>query len=98
MAQVSQKLPLKEATVAEIVATALFKKRKQNKASRRITVFLKPSLIPPKDGFYETGIGEVKLKSVYKPEQGRWIVVVVLPPEEFKLRDHLSPSDIPSAQ
>jgi len=94
-AQAAQ-LPLRELSISEIVAMALFKKRKQNKASRRITLFLKPSMVPPKDGTYETGIGEVRLKSVYQPQQGRWIVVAVLPPEEFTLKDYLS--DTPSSK
>jgi hypothetical protein len=79
--------------VAEVVAIALAihrKRAKEGKTSKRVVVRLKPSLIPPEDGNYETGIGRVRLKSFFKADQGCWYVEVKLPDTEgFRLKDHI---------
>ncbi len=102
MAQVrqAQAMQLRTLSPQEVVALALNKRRKnvaKGKTSKRITLFLRPFLVPPNDGTYETGIGVVRIKSTFKVEAGHWITVVVFPETEgFPIRDLIGkPSDLP---
>jgi len=91
---------LRELSVAEVISAAVHKQRKalaQGRTSRRIVLFLPPYLLPPPPGKYESFMGVVKISSVFKPTEGRWIVTVLLPEEGFKLRDHLSSNNLPSS-
>ena len=93
-----QSLPIRELSVPEVIAQALYLRRKRGKTSRRVTIFLPPSLLPPKDGTYDTFLGEVQIRSVFSAAQGRWICVVKLPPEGFTIADHVSSNTPPSQQ
>ena len=89
---------LREVQLPELLARALFLYRKRcrlGKTSRRITLLLNPSEVPPEDGRYDTFMGEVEVKSIFK--EGKWITTVKLPPQEgFKLGDHCSIPSRPS--
>jgi len=89
---------IKQLSVPEILAKALFlyrKRVKKGKTSRRITIFLPPNLLPPEDGGYETALGVVTIKSIFKSAEGRWVCVIKLPPQEgFQLKDYPSPEEL----
>jgi len=92
----SNEIPLRDLSIHEVVAMALHKRRTSGKESRRVVLFLKPSLIPPSTGQYETALGPVKVFSMFLMEQGKWLLEVKLPNESgFPLRDHTpsQPSD-----
>ncbi len=100
-----QAVPLREVSVAEIVARAISIQRKredQGKTSRRVPLFLRPNEIPPKSGTYGTSWGEVRIFSKFLPDQGKWLVEVRLPRNEgFPIRDYVkkpspSPTETPS--
>jgi hypothetical protein len=91
-AQASQQAPIfiRELTIMEVVSMALHKKRVSGKESRRVVLHLRPSLIPPKSGTYQTTIGPVKVFSKFMQEEGRWLLEVKLPNESgFPLGDHI---------
>jgi hypothetical protein len=86
MAQQEHQLPLRELTVSELISLAIHRRRRllsQGRTTRRIVLFLPPYLLPPPPGEYESFMGVVRISSVFKPTEGRWIVTVRLPlPEE----------------
>jgi hypothetical protein len=83
-------LPLREMSVIELVSLAMDRRRKRKRESRRVPIRLKPSLIPPPTGEYETSLGRVRIYSRFEPEEGGWFVEVKLPNQSgFKLSDHL---------
>jgi hypothetical protein len=86
-----QQVSLRELSVMEVVSLAYHLWRKRGKESRRVTLFLKPSMIPPKSGIYSTPLGEVKIKATFQVAEGRWLVNVTLPPREegFKVQDYV---------
>jgi hypothetical protein len=88
--QATQNAPqIRVITVAEAVALAYHRRRalaKQGKTTRRVSVPLKPHLLPPDNGEYTTAFGTVKIYSTFLQDQGRWILTVVFP-EGFKLQD-----------
>ncbi len=101
--QLTQQAALREVSVSELVAAAIHRRRRmmeKGKTSLRVVVPLPASLIPPPSGQYSTAIGEVSIKSVFKPSEGRWICVVKLPSAEgFTIADHISSSsDTPPAK
>jgi hypothetical protein len=87
---------LRIASVPEVVSLAYnqyLRNLKRGKSSRRITVFLSPHVLPPKlppDGLVKTAFGEVRMKSIFQPVQGRWIVNVIFPEEGFRLSDFIN--------
>ena len=93
--QVAQAKPqfLKELSVLETVALAIDKKRRGKKESRRVVMFLKPNILPPPTGIYQSPFGEVKILSKFLQERGQWLVEVKLPPSGFPLKDHIPPSE-----
>jgi len=89
-------IPIREMGITEVVALAwrVYNKRKaQGKSSRRISFPLRAHLLPPPDGDYSTFMGTVRIRTAFRPDQGQWWVTVVLPPEGFKVQDHLNPSN-----
>ncbi len=92
---------LREMSVAEVISAAVHKRRKalaQGRTSRRVVLFLPPYLLPPPSGEYESFMGVVRISSIFRPTEGRWIVTVLLPEDGgFKLRDHLSSNNPPSS-
>jgi hypothetical protein len=92
-AKEQQKIQLRDVSVAEAIAMAVFRRRKmieRGKTSRRVVIPLPSHLIPPQSGEYNVAIGRVKITSLFKQEEGRWIMVVRLPADEgFELKDHL---------
>jgi len=95
---------LREVSVPEMVSKALFlyrKRAKEGKTSRRISFPLPPHLLPPEEGVYETSLGEVAIKAVFKSAEGRWWVTVKLPSSHgFSLKDHIKqlPQQPPTSQ
>jgi hypothetical protein len=92
----AQTLSIRELSIQEVVAMAIHRRRrllKEGKTSLRVVVPLRPDLVPPPSGQYSTALGEVVIRSVYKPVEGRWLVVVKLPSNEgFTIADHISTS------
>jgi hypothetical protein len=100
-AQQADTLPIREMQVQELIALAIYRRRRmmeQGKSSLRVVVPLPASIIPPPSGQYTTAIGEVSVKSIFKDAEGRWICVVKLPSQEgFKFKDLLpNPPSQPS--
>jgi hypothetical protein len=95
-------LRLRQLSVEEAVALAYARRRallKQGRTTRRITVPLKPYLIPPPSGRYISALGEVRIFSSFSVDQGKWFMTVVLPTTEgFQVKDFLPPQDKPSSQ
>ncbi len=93
-------LRLKELGIAEVLALAIHRKRameKKGKTTRRVTLSLAPWQIPPRSGVYSTYLGDVKIYSVFRAEEGRWIVMVKLPiTEGFTVKDHIAQKPSPS--
>jgi hypothetical protein len=94
-----QQMQLREVSLPEAVALAVARRRqllRRGKTTRRITIPLPAHLIPPPSGRYECSLGEVKISSCFKHEEGKWILLVVLPEESFKVKDFVSdPSSSP---
>ena len=64
---------------------------RKGKSTRRISIPLPPSILPPPKGTYATSFGEVKISAYFQPMEGRWWMLVVLPPDSgFQVRDFLS--------
>ncbi len=96
-AQAPQKMPLRELSVMEVFSMALDRRRRTEKESRRVVLFLRPHLIPPKGGVYDTVCGSIRIYSKFVPERGQWLVEVKLPPlTGFTVADHIKPDDTPS--
>jgi hypothetical protein len=93
----AQAFRLKELGIAEIVALAVNRKRaleEKGKTSRRVVLHLSPWQIPPRSGVYSSWLGEVKIFSTFRVEEGKWVVEVKLPPMEgFAVKDYTKRSD-----
>ncbi len=92
---------LRELGVAEVVAMAIGIRRKMlanGKTTRRVGFYLKPHLIPPPTGAYESAMGEVKIFSKFSQERGAWFVQVKLPDPEkgFEVADLVKNQPSPS--
>jgi len=89
-----QPIPLRTLSVPEVVAMAISRRRAllaKGKTSRRVPLYLRPSLIPPPSGRYQCSIGEVRIYSRFDQEKGAWFVQITLPETEgFKLGDFVS--------
>ena len=80
----------RELDIIEVVAMALDKRRRTNRESRRVVLWLRPALIPPSTGQYETTLGPVSLFSRFMQERGCWMVEVKLPHQSgFSIKDHV---------
>ncbi len=95
------KLVLKELGVAEVIAMAISIRRKlvaKGKTTRRVGFYLRPHLIPPSSGVYESAMGKVRIFSTFSQERGAWFVQVKLPdPEEgFEVADLVKNPPSPS--
>ncbi len=90
---------LKLVSAEEITARAYYlylKRLEQGKTSKRITVVLKPTELPPKKGDY----GGVRILPYFNATKGKWYVTVILPSfEGFKLAELIkSPNPFQSTQ
>jgi hypothetical protein len=65
---------------------------KRGKTSRRVVLHLSPWQIPPRSGVYSSWLGEVKIFSSFRVEEGKWLVEVSLPKEGFAIKDYQQPS------
>ena len=93
----AQAIGLRQLTIEETVSLAYYvmlKQRCKGKTSKRVTVFLSPSKLPPAPGTYETPFGAVRLKTLFSQREGKWIVTVIFS-DGFQLRD-FAPSPKPS--
>jgi len=101
-AQPTAALAIRTISVPEAVSLAINKRRREmqkGRTSRRVSVILQPHLIPPPSGEYQTYLGLVRIRSVFKPNEGRWVMVVILPETEgFRLSDHISQDPPPTPQ
>jgi hypothetical protein len=90
-------VPIRELSLEEVIALAISKRRRllaKGKTSRRVGFYLKPHLIPPPTGTYQSVMGEVKIFSRFDQDRGAWFVQVRLPEAEgFKLGDYVKPDN-----
>jgi hypothetical protein len=97
--QAQKDLKIRFLSVEEAVAMAFNRRRlllREGKTTRRITIPLHPSIIPP-TGEFQTALGTVRIKATFNQTKGKWYMLVILPVEEgFTLADHLPNTKRPS--
>ncbi len=86
-----QVVPIRELTLEELVARAIYRKmqlEKKGKTSRRVVLSLSPKEVPPKSGTYATALGDIRIFVKFEPEKGRWLAEIKFPPTSgFQFKD-----------